>query len=85
MREQFEGEAREPQPCSGPASCLAAAAGDVSPAAALDALATQGNTVLVDIRSAKEKEAAGVPDLPNNGEKGLAGCIAVCRLAQCGG
>lgn len=38
-------------------------AGDVQPTAALDALVSQGGNVLVDIRSAKDKEAAGVPDL----------------------
>lgn len=43
-------------------------AGDVSPAAALDALATQSNAVLVDIRTAREKEQTGIPDLPNSGK-----------------
>lgn len=43
-------------------------AGQVSPAAALDILSTQGNCVMVDIRSAREKESAGLPDLPNNGK-----------------
>jgi rhodanese-related sulfurtransferase len=42
--------------------------GDVSPAAALDALSTQGNANLVDIRTAREKEQAGLPDLPNAGK-----------------
>lgn len=41
-------------------------AGDVTPAAALDALATQSNAVLVDIRTAREKEQTGIPDLPNS-------------------
>jgi len=43
-------------------------AGDVSPAAALDVLSTQGNCVMVDIRTTREKESAGLPDLPNNGK-----------------
>ena len=43
-------------------------AGDVSPPAALDALATQGNAVMVDIRSARDKEQSGIPDLPNSGK-----------------
>lgn len=42
--------------------------GDVSPAAALDALSTQGNANLVDIRTAREKEQAGIPDLANSGK-----------------
>lgn len=42
--------------------------GDVSPAAALDALSTRGDTVMVDIRTAREKEATGIPDLPNSGK-----------------
>lgn len=41
-------------------------AGDISPAAALDALFERGNTYLVDIRTEREKENAGLPDLPNN-------------------
>ena len=40
--------------------------GDISPASALDA-SRQGNTVIVDIRTAREKESAGVPDLPSGG------------------
>jgi len=43
-------------------------AGEVSPAAALDALSSGGGAVLLDIRSAKEKEAGGLPDLPNSGK-----------------
>lgn len=43
-------------------------AGDVSPAAALDALSTQGNAVLVDVRSARDKEQQGLPDLSNAGK-----------------
>lgn len=41
-------------------------AGDVSPAAALDAVCTKGNANLVDIRTAREKEQQGLPDLPNS-------------------
>ena len=33
------------------------------------ALATRGDAVMIDIRSAREKETAGVPELPNNGEQ----------------
>lgn len=40
-------------------------AGDISPAAALDAVATDSNTVIVDIRTSREKENGGVPDLPS--------------------
>ncbi|KAL4532423.1 hypothetical protein Ndes2437B_g02829 [Nannochloris sp. 'desiccata'] len=43
-------------------------AGDVSPAAALDALSTQGKANLVDIRTAREKEQQGLPDVPNSGK-----------------
>lgn len=43
-------------------------AGDISPAGALDVLSTQGNCVVVDIRTTREKESAGLPDLPNNGK-----------------
>ena len=28
----------------------------------------QGNAVIIDIRSAREKEAGGVPDIPNTSE-----------------
>lgn len=50
------------------AGVLRGYAGDVSPAGALDALSTLGNAVLLDIRTLKEKESAGVPDLPNAGK-----------------
>lgn len=50
------------------AGALRGYAGDVSPAGALDAVSTQGGAVIVDIRSAREKEAAGIPDLPNAGK-----------------
>ncbi len=39
-------------------------AGEINPAAALDAVATGGNVVIVDIRTSREKENGGVPDLP---------------------
>jgi len=42
-------------------------AGDVTAAAALDSLVNEGNIVLVDIRTAKDKEASGVPDVPSAG------------------
>ena len=40
-------------------------AGEISPAAALDAVATGGNILIVDIRTSREKENGGVPDLPS--------------------
>ena len=42
-------------------------AGEVSAAAALDAAAGSGDAVLIDIRAAADKEAAGVPFLPGGG------------------
>lgn len=39
-------------------------AGDISPAGALDSVATDGNTYIIDLRSAREKETSGTPDLP---------------------
>lgn len=39
-------------------------AGEVSAAAALDQVCSDGNAVIVDIRSQREKEVGGVPDLP---------------------
>ncbi|KAK9846572.1 hypothetical protein WJX81_006817 [Elliptochloris bilobata] len=42
-------------------------AGNISPAAALDAVSNDGNTLLIDIRTEREKEAGGLPDLPNSG------------------
>lgn len=39
-------------------------AGEVTAAAALDVVMKQGDTVIIDIRTQKEKEAAGVPDVP---------------------
>ena len=48
-------------------------AGDVSPAAALDAVSAGGDVALVDIRSAREKESAGLPDLPSGGLGGGGG------------
>jgi rhodanese-related sulfurtransferase len=40
-------------------------AGDVAPAAALDLLVNDPSVVLVDLRTAKEKEGSGIPDLPS--------------------
>ena len=40
-------------------------AGEVNPPAVLDALTSRGNCVLVDVRSSREKEGQGIPDLPN--------------------
>ncbi|DBA67880.1 hypothetical protein WJX79_004261 [Trebouxia sp. C0005] len=39
-------------------------AGEINPAAALDAVATGGNVVIVDIRTSRKKQSGGVPDLP---------------------
>jgi hypothetical protein len=49
--------------------CTRILAGEVSPAAAFDTLSSSGSAVLIDIRSAKEKESAGLPDLPGGGGK----------------
>ena len=38
--------------------------GNISPASALDTISREGNAVIVDIRTDREKESAGVPDLP---------------------
>ncbi|KAL6747088.1 hypothetical protein V8C86DRAFT_2920968 [Haematococcus lacustris] len=40
-------------------------AGELAPAAALNSLADENDVVLVDIRTLKEKETSGVPDLPS--------------------
>lgn len=40
--------------------------GELSAASALDAVVTEPNVVLVDIRSYKEKESSGVPDVPGS-------------------
>lgn len=39
-------------------------AGELTAAAALDQVCNDGNTVIVDIRTTREKEATGIPDLP---------------------
>ena len=44
---------------------------DISPAAALDLVAGGGNIVIVDIRSDREKENGGVPDLPSGNRSDL--------------
>ena len=41
--------------------------GGITPAAALDSVCNDGNTVLVDIRTEREKGNAGVPDIPSSG------------------
>ena len=41
--------------------------GGITPAAALDSVCNEGNTVLVDIRTEREKGTSGVPDIPNSG------------------
>lgn len=40
-------------------------AGDIAAPAALDVLANDGNVALIDVRTAKEKEGSGIPDLPS--------------------
>lgn len=40
-------------------------AGELAAAAALDSLVNEGNVVLIDIRTSKEKEGSGIPDLPS--------------------
>ena len=54
-----------------PRSLRTRPAGDVFPTTALDALVSSGNNVLLDIRPAADKEAGGVPDLPDSGERAL--------------
>ena len=39
---------------------------DLPSAAALNTLVNEGDVVLVDIRTSKEKEASGIPDLPSS-------------------
>ena len=41
--------------------------GNITPAAALDTAVREGNTVIVDIRSERDKGNSGVPDLPFGG------------------
>jgi hypothetical protein len=41
-------------------------AGELTAAAALDAAVNEGNVLLVDIRTQKEKEASGIPDVPSS-------------------
>mmetsp|Transcript_7847 Transcript_7847/g.19568 ORF Transcript_7847/g.19568 Transcript_7847/m.19568 type:complete len:381 (-) Transcript_7847:883-2025(-) len=41
-------------------------AGDLAAAAALDLLVNDGGALLVDVRTAKEKEGSGIPDLPSS-------------------
>lgn len=48
------------------AGALRGYAGDVTPAAALTAVESEGGAVIVDIRSIREKEQGGTPDIPNS-------------------
>lgn len=41
-------------------------AGEINPAAALDAVSTENNTYIIDIRTSREKENGGLPDLPSS-------------------
>jgi hypothetical protein len=41
-------------------------AGDTTPARAVDIVASEPSAVLIDIRSAREKQAVGVPDVPGS-------------------
>ena len=42
--------------------------------AALETICDENNCVLVDIRTSKEKEAAGIPDVPGNASSKV-GCV----------
>jgi hypothetical protein len=42
------------------------AVGDVTPARAVDIVASDSNAAVVDIRSGREKGAVGVPDVPSS-------------------
>lgn len=44
-------------------------AGEATPPVVLDALTSKRNCVLVDVRSSRDKEAQGIPDLPNSGKE----------------
>lgn len=46
---------------------------DLPSAAALNTLVNEGEAVLIDIRSSKEKEASGVPDLPSSATSKVGG------------
>lgn len=54
---------------------------DISPAAALDLAAGGGNVVIVDIRTDREKENGGVPDLPS-GNRWACTCAGNTALLQ---
>jgi hypothetical protein len=60
-------------------------AGDVLPTTALDCLASDSNSMLVDIRSVAQKEAKGVPDLPDNGAPPLLKGGPCCCAAHAAG
>ena len=55
-------------------------AGEVLPTTALDNLVSQGGNVLVDIRPAQEKEAVGVPDLPDQGRRAASEASVSCSV-----
>ena len=62
-------------------------AGDISAAAALTAVESEGSAFIVDIRSLRDKEA-GAPDIPNASERRAAGgragaCGRGCRGTRC--
>ena len=59
-------------------ACLA---GDVSPARAVDMVSTDGDAAIIDIRSAREKEATGTPDVPSSA-KGRCACPRSHRSCQ---
>eukprot|EP00873_Tetraselmis_striata_P019174 jgi/Tetstr1/439438/TSEL_027872.t1 len=54
-----------PPVLGGIAGLLQGYKGDLSAAAALNMMTSDGNAVLVDIRRSSEKESSGVPDLPS--------------------
>lgn len=41
-------------------------AGDINPARAVDIVGSDGNATFIDIRTSREKEAVGVPDVPSS-------------------
>ena len=50
-------------------SCVESAllhVGDINPARAVDVVGSDGNATFIDIRSSREKEAVGVPDVPSS-------------------
>lgn len=55
-------------------------AGELAPAAALDLLVNDSSAVLVDVRTPKEKEASGIPDLPSGASARVGGCRLLTGL-----